>query len=87
MVGPSVVQSLLQINQGSGAHVTYYNMPTSDFPNGPSDVMQSVGYNEAWGAVVIYPNATTAWLNAVQNGDSSYDPTGCVGIFYSGAHL
>ena len=87
MVGPSVVQSLLQINQQTSAHVTYYNLSTEGFPNGPDDVMTSVGYNEAWGAVIIYPNATTAWRNAVETGNASYDPTGCVGVIYSGAHL
>jgi len=87
LVGPSLVQSLLQINSQTGAHVTYYNMSPSQFPNGPQDVMQSVGHNEAWGAVVIYPNATTAWRNAIETGNSSYDPTGCVGIFFSGAHF
>lgn len=87
LVGPSVVQSLLQINQASGAHVTYYNIPPSNFPNGPEDVKQVVGYNEAWGAVVIYANASTAWRNSIETGNATYDPTGCVGIFYSGAHF
>lgn len=87
LVGPPLVQSLLQINSASTPHLTYYNASPSDFPNGPSDVMESVGYSRAWGAVVIYPNATTAWRNAVETGDASYDPTGCVGIYFSGARL
>jgi len=87
MVGPPLVQSLLKLNSESGPHLSYYNMSPSDFPNGPQDVMQSVGHNFAWGAVVIYPNATTAWRNAIETGNASYDPTGCVGIYFSAAHL
>lgn len=87
VVGPPLLQQLLQINQQSGPHLTYYNTSPSNFPNGPQDVMQSVGHNEAWGAIVIFANATTAWRNAIETGNSSYDPTGSVGIYYSGAHL
>lgn len=36
-------------------------------------------------AVVVYPNCTSTWTTALQNGLANYDPTGCVGIFYSGA--
>lgn len=34
---------------------------------------------------MVYPNCTSTWTTAIQNGLASYDPTGCVGIFYSGA--
>lgn len=36
-------------------------------------------------ALVVYPNCTSSWRTAVQNGLADYDPTGCLGIFYSGA--
>lgn len=87
LVGPPLVQSLLQHNLSSGPHLTYFNISPSEFPGGPDQVMESVGHNFAWGAVVIYPNATTAWRNAIETGNSSYDPTGCVGIYFSAAHL
>jgi hypothetical protein len=87
MVGPPLVESLLQINQGSSAHLTYFNMSTLDFPNGPEDVKQMVAHNDAWGAVVIFANATTAWRNAIETGNASYDPTGSVGVYFSAAHL
>lgn len=38
-------------------------------------------------AIVVYPNCTSTWRTAVRNGIASYDPTGCVGIFYSGARF
>lgn len=34
---------------------------------------------------MVYPNCTSTWTTAVQNGLANYDPTGCVGVFYSGA--
>jgi hypothetical protein len=38
-------------------------------------------------AIVVYPNCTSTWRTSLQNGLADYDPTGCVGIFYSGARF
>lgn len=35
----------------------------------------------------MYPNCTSTWRTALENGIEDYDPTGCVGIFYSGARF
>ena len=43
--------------------------------------------SNTWGAIVVYPNCTTTWLSSVQTGNASYDPTGCMGVFISGARF
>lgn len=87
LAGPPITQSLIMLNSKVGPHLTYQVVPPAHFPGGPSQVMEAVGHNEAWGAVVINGNATTAWRSAIENGDAAYDPTGSVGVYFSGAHF
>ena len=38
-------------------------------------------------AVIAYPNCTSTWQSSLAAGNASYDPTGCIGVFYSGARF
>ena len=68
-------------------HFTYIIRQASDYPNGLQDVEREVLGQECWAAVVINANATTAWRNALENGDSTYSPTGAIGIYFQSARF
>lgn len=68
-------------------HFTYIIRQASDYPNGLQDVEREVVGQECWAAVVINANATTAWRNALENGDSTYSPTGAIGIYFQSARF
>ncbi|ORY31253.1 hypothetical protein BCR39DRAFT_527132 [Naematelia encephala] len=72
---------------GSEAHMTWIVKDPADYPDGLQDVYMDIKAQRCWAAVVVNANATTAWRNALQTGDSSYDPTGAVGVYYSSARF
>ncbi|KAK9896047.1 hypothetical protein P389DRAFT_73734 [Cystobasidium minutum MCA 4210] len=85
-LGPLMVSMARETNmQTMRPHLGFAITQASDYPNGPVDVKEAIGYSQYWGAIVVYPNCTSTWRTALQNGIASYDPTGCVGVFYSGA--
>lgn len=63
------------------ARLGYTIADASQYPGGPDQAKEDIGYSRHWGAIVVYPNATSVWQSALAAGDASYDPTGCVGIF------
>ncbi|WWC65254.1 uncharacterized protein I303_107871 [Kwoniella dejecticola CBS 10117] len=71
----------------SMVHLGYQIQDPSNYPNGLDDVRQSVLAQECWAAIVINANASSAWTDALNNGDASYDPTGAIGIYYSSARF
>ncbi|KAK8850591.1 hypothetical protein IAR55_004510 [Kwoniella newhampshirensis] len=68
-------------------HMTWVVKDPSNYPNGLEDVRNSVVAQDCWAAVVVNANASSAWTNALENGDASYDPTGAIGIYYSSARF
>lgn len=89
ILGPALVRTAMETNKlpSSVPHLGFDILPASDFPNGPSQVFEHVGHSHHWGAMVVYPNSTSTWRAALENGDASYDPTGCMGLLYSGARF
>lgn len=88
LVGPRVSAILAAISAAPGPHLTYEIVdPTTKYPGGYEQVMDAVRHSGPWGAVVIFGNATTAWTDAVQNGVTTYDPTGSVGVYFAGARF
>lgn len=71
----------------SVAHFGWTIKPSSDYPNGIQDVQDSILRQDAWVAVVVNANATTAWRQALADGDASYDPTGAMTIYYQSARF
>lgn len=83
IVGPALVQMAQENNAmpKSATRLGFNIKDASEYPGGPAQAIEDVGYSRQWGALIAYPNSTTVWLNALQNGDASYDPSGCVGVF------
>lgn len=71
----------------STTHLGWSIRDTSDYPNGLEDVRNNVLSQRSWATVVINSNATTAWRNAINNGDSSYDPNGAITIYIQTARF
>jgi hypothetical protein len=87
-VGPLLTQMAQETNaQSMRPHLGFAIREASSYPNGVEGVKQDVGLSNYWGAVVVYPNCTSTWTSSLQTGNTSYDPTGCIGVFYSGARF
>lgn len=63
-------------------HLGFQVQQASEYPEGALGVKDAVGLSRYWGGIIINSNCTTAWQDALQTGNASYDPTGCVGIIY-----
>ena len=68
-------------------HLGWSVRDTSDYPNGLDDVEANVLSQRSWATVVVNANATSAWTQAVQNGDASYDPTGAITVYLQSARF
>jgi hypothetical protein len=68
-------------------HLGWRVKDASYYPNGLGDVRQDVLQQGCWAAVVVNANATSAWRTALENGDSSYDPTGAITIYLQSARF
>ncbi|KAI0431341.1 MNNG and nitrosoguanidine resistance protein [Xylaria sp. FL1042] len=79
IVGP-MITNLTWTMYSSPQHQSlgYRVVPPVEYQYSPMAVRRAVYNWDAWAAVVINPNATSALLHAVMNGDSAYDPTGAV---------
>ena len=64
------------------AHLGFITIPPSAYNNDPVAVREAIYEEEAYAAIVINPNATTALRSAVETGNSSYDPTGAIQLVY-----
>ncbi|WVQ63400.1 uncharacterized protein L199_001553 [Kwoniella botswanensis] len=86
--GPITQQMTYVANEPpSVVHLGYEIKDPSNYPNGLEDVRRSIVAQECWAAIVVNANASSGWTDALQNGDASYDPTGAIGIYYSGARF
>lgn len=87
-VGPVLTQMAQETNvQTMRPHLGFDIRDASSYPRGVDQVKEDVGFSRYWGAIVVYPNCTSTWTSSLQNGNASYDPTGCMGVFYSGARF
>ncbi|WVQ72288.1 hypothetical protein IAR50_001838 [Cryptococcus sp. DSM 104548] len=68
----------------STASLGYYSTPSSDFPLN-SDIAHDIVEEGSWGAVVINSGATSALLQARQNGDASYNASRAIDVYYAQA--
>jgi len=86
--GPMIQEAQYQAALPSSIpHLGWEVHDASEYPNGLWDVMHEVYAQKAWAAVVINANATSAWREALANGDMNYDPTGAIGIYYASARF
>lgn len=80
IVGPAVTKAVQQmIDNAATQHTVGWTIASPDPYNGdPIAVRQDVYDWRFWAAVIINPNATALLQQAVETGNSSYDPTGAV---------
>jgi hypothetical protein len=64
-------------------HLGFITIPPSAYNDDPIAVRQAVYDQEAWAAIVINPNATTLLRQAVEQGNSSYEPIGACQVIYT----
>lgn len=58
----------------------YKFLPSTHFNNDPRAVRLAVHEEKYWGAIIVNNNATALLRQAVENGNSSYDPFGAAQI-------
>ncbi|KAL1853526.1 hypothetical protein Daus18300_011807 [Diaporthe australafricana] len=80
VVGPAVIKMTEQLFNSPTPSLGFTTVPASQFGNDPLQVRESVYRWDAWAAIVVAPNATFFLQEAVETGNSSYDPTGAVQI-------
>jgi hypothetical protein len=83
-VGPFVTKAIQQLIEVDGAPGYTFYQP-EHYDNNSLKVRESVYDFQAWGAIVINPNATALLEAAVREGNSSYDPMGACQIIYNSA--
>lgn len=88
-LGPAIANEVATQKSlpSSMTHLGWETRPASQFPNGLADVRNAIAGQKCWVAVVVNANATTAWRNAITTGDSTYDPTGAIGVYYESARF
>jgi len=88
LVGPVLTQLAEQTNNAPmDPHLGIAIRTAESYPGGVDQVKEDIGYSRYWGAVVVYPNCTSTWESCVASGNTSYDPTGCIGVFWSTARF
>ena len=81
-VGPLIVKNTEARLAFPNPHLGFQTVPPSHFNNDPLNVRQEVYDFKAWAAIVINPNATALLEEAIQIGNSSYDPSGSFQFYY-----
>ena len=83
LIGPMIVERTeKQVKENSRPHLGFVTVPPERFNYDPVQVRQAVYDQEAWVSIVINSNATTLLRQAVETGNSSYDPLGACQITY-----
>lgn len=82
MVGPTIQQLAAQQVQSPRPSLGYVNLGAAHFNYDPIQVRRAVYDFKAWGAIIINPNATALLYDAVQYGNTSYDPLGAGQLVY-----
>lgn len=78
-----MTESIVETNEV--AHLGFVTVPPSAYNDDHLQVREAVYQEEAWAAIVINSNATTLLRQAVETGNSSYDPTGAIQLVYNEA--
>ncbi|KAH6670378.1 MNNG and nitrosoguanidine resistance protein [Halenospora varia] len=80
LVGPAVIKGVNEIIERSTPHPGFHVRSPLDFDNDPMRVREAVYDFKAWAAIIINSNATALLQQAIQLGNSSYDPCGAAQI-------
>ncbi|ESZ92725.1 hypothetical protein SBOR_6890 [Sclerotinia borealis F-4128] len=81
IIGPQIVSAAEALIAPSGS-VGWGSLPASHFNYDPMEVRKAVYNFKAWAAIIINANATALLQNAVQNGNTTFDPMGIAQTIY-----
>lgn len=81
-IGPLIVQTTESKLAAPKPHLGFETVPPSHFGNDPLNVRQEVFDQKAWAAIVINANATALLQEAVETGNTSYDPLGACQMYW-----
>lgn len=82
LIGPQIVQATEAMVKSDHPHLGYVTLPPSKFNNDPIAVRKAVYDFKAYAAIIVNANATALLRQAVEQGNSSYDPNGAAQIIY-----
>ena len=83
LVGPMITQATeAQVRENAMPHLGWVTVPPSAYNNDPIQVREAIFAQEAWAAIIINANATALLRQAVEQGNSSYDPLGACQTIY-----
>ena len=85
LLGPMITQMTEELQRSTMPHLGYVTMSPSMFNNDSLQVRQAVYDQKAWAAIVVNSNATALLLQAVQQGNASYEPLGACQVMYVSA--
>jgi uncharacterized membrane protein (DUF485 family) len=83
IVGPTLVklsQEIVATNKQP--HLGFVTVPAAAFGHDPMQVREAIFSEEAWAALIVNSNATRMLRQAVETGNSSYDPLGACQLIY-----
>ena len=83
LVGPMVTQMTESIvEENAMPHLGFVTVPPSAYNYDHLAVREAIYQQEAYAGIVVNSNATTLLRQAVETGNSSYDPTGAIQLIY-----
>ncbi|EED14347.1 conserved hypothetical protein [Talaromyces stipitatus ATCC 10500] len=85
IVGPFITNAFEKLTPQTVDKLGWTVKSAADFNYDPMVVREELYNEKAWTAIIVNANATTLLLEAVNNGNSSYDPTGAAQILYNSA--
>lgn len=85
LVGDTVINVAESIAKSGRPHVGYTTMDPSIFNHDPMKVRQAVYDFKAYAAIIVNANATALLRQAVEVGNTSYDPYGAGQVIYVSA--
>ena len=82
LIGPMITEMTERQLASPSPHLGYVTMDPAAFGNDPMNVRREVYDFKAYAAIVINANATALLRQAVETGNSSYDPLGACQIIW-----
>lgn len=83
-IGNSFVNTV-KLTATSGLGALGWKIVAPDAIGSDEDVAQAIINEEAWGAIIIAPNATSRLTQARISGDTTYDPSSAITFYYAQA--
>lgn len=82
LLGPLITRTTEKMSRSPVPNLGYITLPPYYFDNDPAIVRQRVYDQKAWAAIIVNANATALLKQAVQQGNTSYDPLGACQVVW-----